>query len=115
MDEQSDHNKKIDAWLREHTLEPRQGFASETYRRALADSEESRKTITFPIQLAAAAAVVIAMLATLSIWQSDPGSDATNQLYSNLEYIEMEELLLLDNILEPLTLAGDEGYPEYYW
>ena len=114
MDEQSDHDKKIDAWLREHPLEPKQGFASETYRRALADSEESRKTIAFPIQLAAAA-VVLAMLATLSIWQSDSGSDATTQLYSNLEYIEMEELLLLDNILEPLTFAGDEGYPEYYW
>ena len=117
MNRQPDHDKTLDAWLRKQPLQPRQGFADETYHRAVtADTEaNNRKTIAFPIQIAAAAAIVIAMLTTLSVWQSDTDSSETNQLYSSFEYIEMEELLLLENMLEPLALASHEVYPEYYW
>ena len=118
MNKQSDQDQTIDAWLRKQSLEPRHRFAEESYAHALNESStnisQTRKMIAFPLQLAAAAAIVIAILTTMSVWQNDT-DNTNNSVYSNLDYIEMEELLLLEDMLEPLAAAGDEVYPEYYW
>ena len=109
-----DKDRIINDWLSDQPIEPRSTFTEETVNRAR--MEMAKKRMSFHLPLAAAAALAIGIYVSMSGWNDSATGPEENSLYSNSEYLELEELLLLNESIDSLANAtSNYTEPEYYW